>query len=274
MGRAARAVAVVVGTGGLGLAVARRLGSGRHLVLGSRTESHLRAAVDVLRDEGYSVEHQLVDVGDRRSVSALAAAAGTAGSVRAVVHTAGVPPLSASTGDILRVDLLGCAYVIDEFLAVAEPGTALVCVSSMAGHMGQLSAAVERHLMTAPTDRLLDLELDLPSMPGQEAYILAKRANQLRVAGAAPAWGAKGARLNSVSPGLIATPMGHAELSAPYGPILRERVDSSPAGRIGTPDDVAAAVEFLTGPHSTYVTGTDLLIDGGFVAAQKATAGT
>jgi NAD(P)-dependent dehydrogenase (short-subunit alcohol dehydrogenase family) len=257
-------VVVVTGMGGIGIAVARRLGTGRRLVVGNRSQSNMDAAVELLRREGYVVDAQLVDVGDRRSVTALVEAAGAAGPVQAIVHTGGVSPANATASEILRVDLVGCAYVIEEFLAVAEPGTSMVCVSSMAGHIAELSPEVERHLATAPADRLLDGDaLDLRSLETGPAYILARRANHLRVQAAAPAWGAKGARINSLSPGLISTRMGHQELHGPYGPAIRQQVADSPAGRIGTADEVAAAAEFLSGPHATFITGTDLLMDGG-----------
>jgi NAD(P)-dependent dehydrogenase (short-subunit alcohol dehydrogenase family) len=266
----ARDVVVVTGTGGIGMAVARRLGTGRRLVVGNRSKSTMDVAVERLRNDGYAVDARQLDVGDRGSVAALVEAAGAAGPVRAIVHTGGVSAATGTVSEILRVDLVGCAYVIEEFLAVAGPGTSMVCVSSMAGHLAGLSPEGERHLATAPAERLLDG--DAPGLPPPEtldtgaAYILARRANHLRVQAAAPAWGARGARINSLSPGLISTRMGHRELHGPYGPAIRRGVADSPAGRIGTADEVAAVAEFLTGPNATYITGTDLVMDGGGLA--------
>jgi len=219
------------------------------------------------------VDGHVVDISDRRSVAALADAAGAAGSVggvHAIVNAAGVSPGGTSTDEVLRVDLLGCAYVIDEFLPVAGPGTSLVCISSIAGQMASLPAEAERYLATAPTDQLLDLDvIDLRALDPPTAYAVAKRANQLRVEGAAGAWGARGARVNAVSPGLIGTRMARKELGGPLGHLFQAWVDSSATGRLGTPDEVAAAVEFLTSPQAAFITGTDLLVDGGVIAAAR-----
>jgi NAD(P)-dependent dehydrogenase (short-subunit alcohol dehydrogenase family) len=138
--------------------------------------------------------------------------------------------------------------------------------------MAALAPDLERRLATTPTAELLDLpELSEDALgDAATAYVTAKRANQLRVRAAAVAWGARGARVNSVSPGVIATPMGDAELAGPTGEVMRQMIDDSPVGRIGTPHDVAAAVEFLVGPAAGFVTGIDLLVDGGVVAALHA----
>ncbi|MGW3650471.1 SDR family oxidoreductase [Streptomyces sp. NPDC000878] len=266
---AARNVLVVVGTGGMGLAVARRLAAGRRILLADWSAPGLEATVGTLRGEGHEVEGHTVDVSQRDSVEKLAEAAGAAGRVDAVVHTAGVSPAMATARQIFEVDLLGTAHVIDAFLPVASAGTSLVCVASMAGHFASLSADLERHLATAATDELLGhKEIDLDADPGL-AYVVAKRANQLRVQAAAHAWGARGARLNTISPGVISTPMGAQELQGPAGVHIQAMLDLSGARRAGTPDDIAGAAAFLTGPDSAFITGNDLLVDGGTVSAQR-----
>ncbi|WP_371551866.1 SDR family oxidoreductase [Streptomyces sp. NBC_00554] len=265
----ARNVLVVIGTGGMGLAVARRLAAGRRVLLADWSAPGLEATVGTLRGEGHEVEGHTVDVTQRDSVESLAVAAGAAGRVDAVVHTAGVSPVMATARQIYEVDLLGTAHVIDAFLPVASAGTSLVCVASMAGHFASLSADLERHLATAPTDELLEhKEFDLESEPAL-AYVVAKRANQLRVQASAHAWGAKGARLNTISPGVISTPMGAQELQGPAGVHIQAMLDLSGARRAGTPDDIASAAAFLTGPDSAFITGNDLLVDGGTVSAQR-----
>jgi NAD(P)-dependent dehydrogenase (short-subunit alcohol dehydrogenase family) len=222
-----------------------------------------------LLGEGHAAEAHAVDVADRASVEKLASAAGEAGRVDAVIHTAGVSPVMATARQIYQVDLLGTAHVIDAFLPVASPGTSLVCVASMAGHFASLSPDLERHLATAPAGQLLQHEgIDLDADPST-AYLVAKRGNQLRVQAAAHAWGAKGARLNTISPGVISTPMGQAELDGPVGQYIQAMIDLSGAGRVGTPDDIAAAVAFLVGPESSFITGNDIQVDGGVVAAQR-----
>ena len=147
---APRSVVIVIGTGGMGLAVARRLASGRRLLLADYSEASLDAVTTALCGEGHAAEAHAVDVADRASVEKLAAAAGEARRIDAVIHTAGVSPVMATARQIYQVDLLGTAHVIDAFLPVASPGTSLVCVASMAGHFASLPPDLERHLATAP----------------------------------------------------------------------------------------------------------------------------
>ena len=272
---APRNVVVVIGAGGMGLAVARRLAAGRRLLLADYSEASLDAALAALRGDGHATEAHAVDVSDHSSVEKLAAAAGHAGRVDAVIHTAGVSPVTATARQIYHVDLLGTAHVIDAFLTVASPGMSLVCVASMAGHSASLPPDLERHLATAPADQLLRHPgIDLDSPDAGRAYVVAKRGNQLRVQAAAHAWGGKGARLNTISPGVISTPMGLAELRGPAGAHIQSMIDLSGARRAGTPDDIAAAAAFLAGPQSSFITGNDILADGGAAAAQRWNAGT
>jgi NAD(P)-dependent dehydrogenase (short-subunit alcohol dehydrogenase family) len=262
-------VVVITGLGGMGLAIARRLGPGSTLVLADVNGSALSEAADVLRVEGQLVVEQVTDVSDAASVGALASAAMERGRVDTLVHTAGLSPVQASVGAILRVDLFGTALILDAFASAIAPGGAGVVIASSAGSMFPLDPDLERRLATTPTAALLDLpELSESAIdnPGI-AYGLAKRANQLRVRGASVPWGRRRARVNSISPGIISTPMGRAELEGPSGEFMQSMVDGSGAGRMGTPDDIAAAADFLTGTQSTFVTGTDLLVDGGAVAA-------
>ena len=265
----ARSVLVIIGTGGMGLAVARRLSSGRQIFLADYSQAALDAAATALGGDGHTVQTHTVDVADSASVAKLAAAAGKAGRIDAVIHTAGLSPVMATAQRIYEVDLLGTAHVIDAFLPVASPGTSLVCVSSMAGHFASLSADLERHLATAPAAELLDhSELDTDGAAAV-AYATAKRGNQLRVQAAAQAWGARHARVNSISPGVISTPMGNQELQGPAGARIQSMIDQSGTRRIGTPDDIAAVAAFLTGPNASFITGTDILVDGGVVSAQR-----
>jgi NAD(P)-dependent dehydrogenase (short-subunit alcohol dehydrogenase family) len=264
-----REVVVVIGTGGMGIAAARRLASGRHVVLAEASEDRLSQATISLQADGHSIEGHVVDVSNAESVQDLASRSATTGRIGAIVHTAGVSPVMATAEQIYRVDLLGTANVIQAFYPVAASGTSLVCVASMAGHLATLSPELERHLALAANEQLLDHEgIDLHEDPAM-AYIVAKRGNQLRVAGAAQAWGGKGARLNSISPGVISTTMGQQELDGPLGSYIHMMVDSSGARRVGTAEDIASAIAFLVGPESSFVTGNDLLVDGGSVAAQR-----
>jgi NAD(P)-dependent dehydrogenase (short-subunit alcohol dehydrogenase family) len=263
----ARDVVVVTGAGGMGSAVARRLGSGRTLIVADAFRESLDRAVDALRAEGYDARGVLTDVSDRASVERLARTAADAGRITAVVHTAGVAAATASVRTILDVDLLGTVHVIDAFEKVAVRGTSLVCVASVAGHMASISAADEAALATAPVGELLALHA--VTALGDDpvaAYILAKRANLVRVQAAALAWNRRGARINTISPGVISTSMAKAEADADSDGHMLRMLDSCGVGRPGTPGEIADAVAFLTGPQALYVTGTDLLVDGGQAA--------
>lgn len=268
-------VLVITGAGGMGLAIARRLGPGRRILLADYSADGLARAVDLLRGEGHDVVAQQVDVSDATAVETLAQAADGLGRVTHVVHTAGLSPTQASTEAILHVDLLGTALVLDAFAEVVAGGGAGVVVASMAGHMlPELPPEQSQALRSTPAASLLDLPFLSVTEVGDPAtaYMLAKRANVLRVQAAARTWGARGARVNSVSPGVISTPMGQEELAGESGETMRGLIAMSATGRVGTPDDIASAVEFLLGPRSSFVTGTDLLVDGGVVAALRTPA--
>lgn len=254
----------------MGRAVARRLGSGRTVVLADYDEATLTAATESLGFEGHHVQAHRVDVTSADSVGALAAAAAALGPVAHVVHTAGLSPSQAPTEAVLAVDLLGTALVLDAFGAVVAPGGAGVVIASMAGHMfPPVSAEQEQALAHTPAAELLGLPfiaaIDNPGL----AYGIAKQANQIRVRAASKTWGARGARVNAVSPGIISTPMSNVELASPMGDGMRAMIAGSGTGRIGTPDDIAAAVAFLLGPDASFITGVDLLVDGGVVAAVR-----
>jgi NAD(P)-dependent dehydrogenase (short-subunit alcohol dehydrogenase family) len=262
-------VLVVIGVGGMGLAIARRCGAGKTVLLADFNEATLRAAADALEADGHAVSIQGVDVSSAESVATLARKAAQLGDVKQIAHTAGLSPVQASADAILAVDLLGVALVLDEFGQVVARGGSCVVISSMAGHMLPLPADQEAALSSTPTDELLGLpfikEITEPAM----AYSVAKRANHIRVHVASVPWGRRGARINSISPGIISTPMGQQELASPTGGLMRNMIDSSGTGRLGTPDDIAIAAAFLLGPDATFITGTDLLVDGGVMGAVR-----
>jgi len=265
-------VLVITGSGGMGVAVARRLGSGRTVLLADVHEAALTASADALRSEGLEVTTCTVDVARTDSVDGLVRAATALGRVSCVVHTAGLSPVQASPAAIVGVDLVGTALMLDAFGRTIARGGAGVFVASMAGSMASLDPDLERRLATTPTAELPDLpELSEVALgDAATAYVTAKRGTQLRVRAAAGAWGARGARVNSLSPGVVATPRGEAELAGPTGELMRQMIGGSPTGRIGTPHDIAAAVAFLVGPDAGFITGTDLLVDGGVVASLHA----
>ncbi len=261
-------VVVITGTGGMGMAVARRLGAGRTVVLADASASQLANAAEALRAEGHIVEAVRTDVSSAAAVAALAEAAARLGSIQCVVHTAGVSPVQATAQQVIAVDVIGTALVLDAFEPHVVPGTVCVCIASMAGTMTVLPPETVRRFATTPTADLHSLaELDPATMVPGIAYGVAKRANQARVEAASVPWGRRGGRVVSISPGVISTPMGQQELAGPFGEGMRGMVEMSGTGRLGTPDDIAAAVEFLVSPAASFITGTDLLVDGGVIAA-------
>ncbi|MCK9874264.1 SDR family oxidoreductase [Frankia sp. Ag45/Mut15] len=263
-------ILVIVGAGGMGVSVARRLGAGRTILVADIGEQALTRVERELSDEGLTVVSQVVDVSSADSVQELADVADRLGPVINIVHTAGLSPVQASASAVLAVDLLGVALVLDAFGPVIAPGGAGVIISSMAGHLAaSLTPEQERELATTPTDQLLALPLLTPDPPldPASAYGIAKRANHLRVQAASTTWGRRGARVNSISPGIIDTVMGRAELAGENGVFMRMMVDASGTGRLGTPSDIAAATAFLLGADASFITGVDLLVDGGVTGA-------
>ena len=263
-----REVLVVTGAGGMGEAVARRLGGGRAVVLADFDDAQLERRSEALQADGYDVRAVRVDVSSAPDVTMLASTAADLGAIRCVVHTAGVSPVQATSKQIVDVDVIGTALVLDAFETHVRPGTVAVCIASMAGTMTTLAPDVLHLLATTPTDELRALAaLDPTKMDPGTAYGIAKRANHVRVQAASIGWGRRGGRVVSISPGVISTPMGQAELAGPFGDFMRSMIEMSGCRRIGTPDDIAAAVEFLASPAASFITGTDLLVDGGVIAA-------
>jgi NAD(P)-dependent dehydrogenase (short-subunit alcohol dehydrogenase family) len=269
----AKDVVVVIGAGGIGMAIARRQGFGKTLLLADFNEKLLQAAADDLRNASYAVETRSVDVASRESVRSLADIASTLGNVVQVVNTAGLSPNMAPPDRILAVDLYGSALVFEEFGRVIAKGGAGLVISSMAGHMlPALTREQDKALAFTPADELLDLPfLKGDAVPNSMvAYMVAKRANHLRVQAEAINWGTRGARVNSISPGIIATPLAQHELNSPIGEGYRAMIAASPAGRMAPPDEIAVAASYLLGSDAGFVTGSDLLIDGGVIAAMLA----
>ncbi|WP_166215872.1 SDR family oxidoreductase [Pseudomonas atagonensis] len=266
-------IVVVIGAGGIGLAIARRQSFGKTLLLADFNDQALQAAADILRRASYTVETRLVDVSSRVSVRALANAAAALGSVVQVVNTAGVSPNMAPADRVLAVDLYGSAVVFEEFERVISPGGAGLIISSMAAHMMPAFTPEQDYALAfTPTDELLGLPfLSADAVPNSMvAYMIAKRANNLRVQAAAVTWGERGARVNSMSPGIIATPLAQHELDSPIGDGYRAMIAASPTKRIASPDEIAIAAAYLLGADAGFVTGSDLLIDGGVIAAMRA----
>ena len=266
-------VVVVIGVGGIGEAIARRQGFGKTVLIADFNEATLATVAKGLEGAGYSVTSLAVDVSSRASVKSLASAAAKLGNVVQVVQAAGLSPNMAPTDEILAVDLVGVALVLEEFGRVIAPGGSGVVISSMAGYMpAHLPREHDEALARTPADELLKLPFLQPDcVPNSGvAYGLSKRANHLRVQAASLTWGERGARVNSISPGIIATRMAQHEMASPIGAGYRAMIEASPAKRVAAPDEVASAAAYLLGTEASFVTGGDLLIDGGVIAAIRA----
>jgi NAD(P)-dependent dehydrogenase (short-subunit alcohol dehydrogenase family) len=263
-------VIVVIGAGSIGQAVARRVSAGKHIVLADLRQENADAAATVLSDAGFEVSTVAVDVSSRQSIHALVETATKSGDVTGLIHAAGVSPSQASPETILAVDLYGTAVVLEEFGNIIAPGGAGVVIASQSGHrLGALTAEQNAALATTPADELLTLPiLQLDQVADSlHAYQLAKRGNALRVMAEAVRWSKRGARINTISPGIIITPLAKDELSGPRGEGYRRMIELSPAGRAGTPDEVGTLGALLMGSEGAFITGSDFLMDGGVTAS-------
>jgi NAD(P)-dependent dehydrogenase (short-subunit alcohol dehydrogenase family) len=263
-------VIVVIGPGQIGQAIARRVGVGHHIVLADLRADNAEKAAEVLGNAGYDVSVATTDVASREAVHALVEGAAGHGVVTGLIHAAGVSPSQASPATILKVDLYGTALVLEEFGNVIAPGGSGVVISSQSGHrLPALSVEENRALALTPADELLALPfLQLDRVKDSlHAYQLAKRANSLRVMAEAVGWGRRGARVNTISPGIVMTPLAKDELAGPRREGYRRMIEGSPVGRAATPDEVGSVGALLMGSDGTFITGSDILMDGGVTAA-------
>jgi NAD(P)-dependent dehydrogenase (short-subunit alcohol dehydrogenase family) len=240
-------VIVVIGAGSIGQAIARRVSGGKHVVLADLRQQNADAAAEVLGNAGFEVSTTTVDVSSRESVHALVETATALGDITGVIHAAGVSPSQASPATILAVDLYGTALVLEEFGNVIAAGGAGVVIASQSGHrLAALTAEQDRALAMTPADELVNLPMLQPDEVTDplHAYQLSKRGNALRVMAEAVRWGKRGARVNTISPGIIITPLAKDELTGPRGEGYRRMIELCPAGRAGTPDEVGTVVRF------------------------------
>jgi NAD(P)-dependent dehydrogenase (short-subunit alcohol dehydrogenase family) len=263
-------VVVVIGAGSIGQAIARRVSAGKQVVMADLHGHNAEAAAEVLRDAGFEVTTATVDVSSRESIRALIATATGLGEITGLIHAAGVSPSQASPETILAIDLYGTAVILEEVGNVIAPGGAGVVIASQSGHrLGALTPEQDAALATTPADELLGhplLELDQVT-DSLHAYQLAKRGNSLRVMAEAVRWGKRGARVNTISPGIIFTPLARDELTGPRGAGYRRMTELCPAGRGGTPDEVGTVGALLLGSDGAFITGSDFLMDGGVTAS-------
>ncbi len=263
-------IIVAIGAGSIGQAIVRRVSAGKLVLLADLRQENADAAARTLSDAGFNVTTTMVDVQSRASVHTLVELATSLGQVRGVIHAAGVSPSQASPETILKVDLYGTALVLEEFGNVIARGGSGIVIASQSGHrLPPLSVEQNAALATTPVDELLKLPMIQPDQvkDSLHAYQISKRGNSLRVMAEAVRWGKRGARVNTISPGIIITPLANDELKGPRGPGYRRMIEVSAAGRAGTPDEVGTVGALLMGPEGAFITGSDFLMDGGVTAA-------
>ncbi len=263
-------VIVVIGAGSIGQAIARRVGIGKQILLADLRQENSITAAKVLSEAGFEVSTTIVDVSSRESVQSLIKTATAMGNIIGLIHAAGVSPSQASPSTILKVDLYGTALILEEFGNVIAKGGSGVVIASQSGHrLPALTPEQDKELATTPTEELLSLPLlqIVNVKDSLHAYQLSKRGNSLRVMAEAVRWGKRGARINTISPGIIITPLAKDELSGPRGDGYRRMIEISAVGRAGTPDEVGNVGALLMGPDGAFITGSDFLMDGGVTAA-------
>lgn len=263
-------VMILTGAGQIGMAIARRMGYGKKIIIGDRKQENAEAIAKIMNEAGFDAQPVVMDLSSRESIRNLIAEAQKQGEITMLVNAAGVSPSQAPVEAILKVDLYGTAVLLEEVGKVIAPGGVGVTISSQSGHrMAQLSPAEDEQLACTPTEELLSLEILQPEniRDTLHAYQMAKRCNEKRVMAESVKWGEKGARINSISPGIIVTPLAMDEFNGPRGDFYKNMFAKCPAGRPGTADEVANVAELLMSDKGAFITGTDFLIDGGATAS-------
>lgn len=263
-------VLILTGAGQIGLAIARRVGAGKKIVVGDKSPDNAAAACGLLNGAGFDATPVTMDLASRDDIRRLIAEARKLGEIALLVNAAGVSPSQASIETILAVDLYGTAVLLEEVGKVIGPGGAGLTVSSQSGHrMPALGAEIDGQLATTPTEELLQLPVLQPEniRDTLHAYQLAKRCNVKRVMFEAVRWGERGARLNSISPGIVVTPLAIDEFNGPRGDFYKNMFAKCPAGRPAAADEIATLAELMLSERGAFITGSDFLIDGGATAS-------
>ena len=263
-------VMILTGAGQIGMAIARRMGYGKKIVIGDKNPDNAQAVAKIMNDAGYDTDAVEMDLSSRESIKNLIAKAQEYGDITMLVNAAGVSPSQAPVEAILKVDLYGTAVLLEEVGKVIREGGVGVTISSQSGHrMPALTPKEDEQLACAPAEELLKLDILQPEniRDTLHAYQMAKRCNEKRVMAESVKWGEKGARINSISPGIIVTPLAIDEFNGPRGDFYKNMFAKCPAGRPGTADEVANVAELLMSDKGAFITGADFLIDGGATAS-------
>lgn len=266
----AKDVIVLTGAGQIGMAIARRIGNGKKIVLADWKIENANNSAKILTEAGFDTLAIEVDISSRKSINQLIKASLNEGEISIFINAAGVSPTQATIEEILYIDLYGTALLLEEFGKIIKQGGAGVTISSQSSHrMPCLTIEEDRLLATIPSDELLNLDLLKKEniKDTLHAYQIAKRGNIKRVMAESINWSKRGARLNSISPGIIMTPLALDEINGPRGDFYKNMFAKSPAGRPGIADEVANVAELLLSEKGGFITGTDVLIDGGATAS-------
>ena len=263
-------VMIVTGAGQISMAIARRIGYGKKIVMGDKKIENAKAIAEIMNNAGYDVEPVEMDLSSRESIKSLIAKAQEYGEIKMLVNGAGVSPSQAPVEAILNVDLYGTAVLLEEVGKVIAKGGCGVTISSQSGwRMPQLTAKEDEELATTPTEELLKLDILQPEniKDTLHAYQMAKRCNEKRVMAQSVEWGKRGARINAIAPGIIVTPLAVDEFNGQRGDFYKNMFAKCPAGRPGTADEVANVAELLMSDKATFITGSTFLMDGGATAS-------
>lgn len=263
-------VMILAGAGQIGIAIARRMGAGKKIVIGDKKPENARLIEKTMTDAGFDAIAMEMDLSSRESIRNLITEAQKYGEIAMLVNAAGVSPSQAPVEAILKVDLYGTAVLLEEVGKVIKAGGVGVTISSQSGHrMPALTPEADEQLATTPTEELLELSILQPEniRDTLHAYQMAKRCNEKRVMAEAVKWGEKGARINSISPGIVVTPLAIDEFNGPRGDFYKNMFAKCPAGRPGTADEIANVAELLMSEKGAFITGADFLIDGGATAS-------
>ena len=261
-------VIALLGADSMGTAIVRRIAAGKKILLGDISEKNLERVSSELKHSGYDVEATVVNALEKDSIEAFAKKAASLGPVMYFIDTAGASPSQAKPEHILKLDMVGTGYAVDAFGEVMAEGGSGLIISSQTGYMLPIPNDVELEILRMPTEKLMEVPFIVEhATRSGTAYMIAKRVNHLQVQkAAATSWKARRARINTISPGIIVTPLAYDEFKA-AGDNYQKMIDASAAMRTASSDEIAEAGAFLLGEHATFITGTDLLIDGGVIAS-------
>lgn len=263
-------VMLLTGAGQIGMAIARRMGYGKKIIIGDKKIENAQQVSRIMNEAGFDTLPVELDLASRESIRTMIAEGQKWGEITMLVNAAGVSPSQAPIEAILKVDLYGTAVLLEEMGKVIAPSGVGVTISSQSGHrMKQLTPEEDEQLACTPTEELLSLEILQPDhiRDTLHAYQMAKRCNEKRVMAESVKWGERGARINSISPGIIVTPLALDEFNGPRGGFYKNMFRKCPAGRPGTADEVANVAELLMSDRGAFITGADFLIDGGATAS-------